>query len=47
MELVAGVLLVIVFVVAFIVGGLIDERQKKRIFIKRLKSNESLYKFKL
>ena len=39
MEFVAGVLLVIVFVVAFIVGGLIDERQKKKNFIKRLKED--------
>ena len=39
MELVVGVLLVIVFVIAFIVGGLIDERQKKKIFIKKLRAD--------
>ena len=39
MEFVAGVLLVIVFIVAFIVGGLIDERHKKKNFIKRLKAD--------
>ena len=39
MEIAAGGLLVVVFVVAFIVGGLIDERQKKKNFIRRLKKD--------
>ena len=39
MKLATGVLLLVVFVVAFVVGGLIDERQKKKNFIRRLKED--------